>query len=198
MKETTTVPDTGPARADDALMLRIAERDAVAFGRVVEANVERLHRIAYRMIGDATEAEDVAQESLLRLWAGADNWRAGQAGIAAWLNRVTVNQCLDRLRRRRFGSDDEVPERADDAPLADETMDAERLRALTLAAIGALSERHRAAIVLTYYEELPNAAAAETLEMNVKAFESLLLRARTALRAELTRRGLAAADGGSA
>jgi len=183
------------ARADDALMLRIARRDAVAFGRVVEANVERLHRIAYRMIGDAAEAEDVAQESLLRLWSGAENWRSGQAGIAAWLNRVAVNQCLDRLRRRRFGSDEAVPERADEAPLADAVMDVERLRRMTLAAVGALSERHRAAIVLTYYEELPNMAAAAALEMNLKAFESLLLRARSALKKELAACGLASLGG---
>jgi RNA polymerase sigma factor (sigma-70 family) len=195
MKQTTAAPDLGPARADDALMLRIAERDAVAFGRVVESEVGRLHRIAYRMIADAAEAEDVAQEALLRLWSSADTWRAGQAGIAAWLTRVTVNLCLDRLRRRRFGSDEEVPERADDAPLADETIDQERLRGLTLAAIGALSERHRAAIVLTYYEELPNAAAADALEMNLKAFESLLLRARAALRERLAGLGLVSLAG---
>lgn len=184
-----------PARADDALMSRIAERDAVAFGRVVEAHVERLHRIAWRMIGDAAEAEDVAQESLLRLWSGAGNWRAGEAGIGPWLNRVTVNQCLDRLRRRRFGSDEAVPERVDDAPLADEAMDVERLRGLTLEAIGVLTERHRAAIVLTYYEDLPNGAAAEAMDMNLKAFESLLLRARKALRGELEARGLTGPGG---
>jgi len=190
MTQEAAARETATAQSDDAVMARIAGRDALAFSRVVEAQVGMLHRVAYRMLGDRTEAEDVAQEALLRLWASADRWRTGQAGIAAWLTRVAVNLCLDRLRRRRFSSDAEVPDRADDAPGADEAMDTARLRAAALAALGDLTERHRAAIVLTYYEELPNAAAAEVLEMKLKAFESLLLRARGAMRAALAARGL--------
>jgi RNA polymerase sigma-70 factor (ECF subfamily) len=154
-----------------------------------------LHRIAYRMIGDAAEAEDVAQEALLRLWASAERWRPRQAGIAAWLTRVAVNQCLDRLRRRRFASDEEPPERADDAPGAEAQVEEEQL---ARAALGDLSERHRAAIVLTYYEELPNSMAADALELNLKAFESLLLRARGAMRAALAARGLTSLAGETA
>jgi RNA polymerase sigma factor (sigma-70 family) len=175
---------------DDAMMARIVRRDAVAFSHVVDAQAERLHRIAWRMIGDAVEAEDVAQEALLRLWSQASGWKTGRSGIAAWLTRVAMNLCLDRLRRRRFASDEAVPERADESPAADALLDAERLRAQAVAALGALSERHRAAIVLTYYEELPNTAAATAMDMNLKAFESLLFRARTAMREALAARGL--------
>ena len=98
---------------------------------------------------------------------------------------MATNLCLDRLRRRKFASDEAVPERADDTPGADEQMDEERLRARTVAAVQALPDRQRAAIILTYYEEYSNMAAAEALDMNIKAFESLLLRARTALRKAL-------------
>ena len=190
MAQAAPARETQAAENDDAVMARIAGRDALAFSRVVEAQVGALHRIAYRMLRDGAEAEDVAQEALLRLWATADRWRHGQSGIAAWLTRVAVNLCLDRLRRRRFSSDAEVPERADDAPGADDAMAADQMRAAALAALGDLTERHRAAIVLTYYEELPNAAAAEVLEMKLKAFESLLLRARAAMRDALAERGL--------
>lgn len=190
MAQGAAARESATATGDDAVMARIAGRDALAFSRVVEAQLGMLHRVAYRMLGDGAEAEDVAQEALLRLWASADRWRPGQAGIAAWLTRVAVNLCLDRLRRRRFSSDAEVPDRADEAPGADAAMDEARLRAAALAALGDLTERHRAAIVLTYYEELPNAAAAEVLEMNLKAFESLLLRARGAMRTGLALRGL--------
>ena len=198
MAETAPARDTQAAESDDAVMARIAGRDALAFSRVVEAQVGLLHRVAYRMLGDGAEAEDVAQEALLRLWASADRWRPAQAGIAVWLTRVAVNLCLDRLRRRRFSSDAEVPERPDDAPGADESMDEARMRAAALAALGDLTERHRAAIVLTYYEELPNVAAAEVLEMKLKAFESLLLRARAAMRAALAERGLTTLGEGAA
>ena len=195
MRFTSAARETAAAGGDDAVMSRIAARDAVAFGTVVSAQSVMLHRVAYRMIGDAAEAEDVAQEALLRLWASAGRWRPGQAGIAAWLTRVTVNLCLDRLRRRRFASDEEAPERADDSPGAEALVEEEQWRRAAVAALGDLSERHRAAIVLTYYEELPNALAADTLEMNLKAFESLLLRARAAMRAALAARGLTSLAG---
>lgn len=170
---------------DDALMARVALRDGAAFRLLIEAYAMRPHRIAFRMLGDAAEAEDVAQEALLRLWNQAVKWQAGGAGVSAWLGRVATNLCLDRLRRRKFASDEAVPERADDTPGADEQMDEERLRARTVAAVQALPDRQRAAIILTYYEEYSNMAAAEALDMNIKAFESLLLRARTALRKAL-------------
>lgn len=186
MAETGTALRQDDADSDDALMARVCARDSVAFRILVDRHVRPLHRIAYRMIGDATEAEDLAQEALLRLWRDAARWQAGSAGTGAWLNRVVVNLCLDRLRRRRFSSDEAVPERADETPLAPEEMDAARMRAATVAAIGALPDRQRAAIVLTYYEEVSNQVAAETMDMNIKAFESLLLRARSALRAALT------------
>jgi RNA polymerase sigma factor (sigma-70 family) len=170
---------------DDALMARVLQRDAAAFRAIVEAHSHALYRIAWRMTGDASEAEDVAQEALTRLWQHAGRWQAGSSGIAAWLTRVTMNQCLDRLRRRRFASDEAVPERIDEAPLAPEAIVAAQQRAAVVAAIAALPDRQRAAIVLTYYEDHPNAVAAGMLEMNVKGFESLLLRARGALKRAL-------------
>ena len=171
--------------SDDALMARVAQRDAAAFRVLIDGYSARPHRIAYRMLGDASEAEDVAQEAMLRLWNGADKWQAGGAGVSAWLARVATNLCLDRLRRRKFVSDEAVPERADSAAGADEMIDEERLRARTVAAVQALPDRQRAAIILTYYEGHSNIMGAQALDMNIKAFESLLLRARSALRATL-------------
>jgi RNA polymerase sigma factor (sigma-70 family) len=170
---------------DDALMQRVAARDAAAFRCLIDSHAPRAHRMAWRMLGDGSEAEDVAQETMLRLWSHAAAWQGGGPGVGAWTARVAMNLCLDRLRRRKFQSDDEVPERADESAGADQMIDDARMRAKTMAAIEALPERQRAAIVLTYYEDLPNIMAAQTLDMNIKAFESLLLRARSALRAAL-------------
>ena len=169
------------ADGDDALMRRVAARDAAAFRLLVERHSARAYRLAWRMLGDGTEAEDVAQEALLRLWKNADGWRGDGAGVAAWLTRVATNLCLDRLRKRKRISDEDVPERADEAPLADAVMTTAQDRAEVIRALDSLPERQRAAVVLTYYEDLPNAEAAQILEMNIKAFESLLLRARRAL-----------------
>lgn len=175
--------------SDDALMRRVGDGDAAAFAALVDVHAKRPHRIAWRMLGDASEAEDVAQEAFLRLWKDAPRWNARPetvgAGVGAWLARVATNLCLDRLRRRARLSDGEVPDRADPAPLADEAIGAGQDRARVRAALDALPERQRAAVVLTYYEDLPNAEAAAVLAMNIKAFESLLLRARRALRERL-------------
>lgn len=173
------------ATSDDALMARVAAGDESAFAAIIDLYGVIGQRIGWRMLGDAGEAEDVAQEALLRLWSFGSRWQPGQAGIAAWLKRVVINLCLDRLRRRKFTTDEAVPERIDESPGADEQLDQMRRADAARAAIAALPDRQRAAIVLTYYEEVSNLMAAQTLDMNLKAFESLLLRARAALRAAL-------------
>lgn len=179
------------AESEDSLMRRAGAGDAQAFAVLVEAHARRPHRIAWRMLGDAAEAEDVAQEACLRLWKEAPRWTGQGGGVPAWLARVATNLCLDRLRRRARLSDEDVPERADPAPLAEETLAEDQERARVRAALAELPERQRAAVVLTYYEELSNLDAAAAMDMNIKAFESLLLRARRALRERL----LEAADG---
>ncbi len=167
------------------LVARIAARDEAAFRIAIEQHAKLLHRIAYRMMGEPHEAEDIVQEAMLRLWDHAPKLEArGNAApkLAAWLKRVCINLAIDRLRVTKRNSDAEVPERADDAPLADAHMQTNEEGAAARALIAQLPEKQRAAIVLTYYEELSNSDAAEALDMKIKAFESLLHRARAALR----------------
>ena len=186
----TAVPRV-EAAPDAVLAARLAARDPVALREAIALHGAVLHRIAYRMTGDAHEAADIVQEAMLRLWDQAAKIAArhpvgSQAAVTlrlgGWLCRVVTNLAIDRLRRSRRLSGGEVPDSEDDAPLADALIEADERDCSARRLIAALPERQRAAIVLTYYEELPNAAAAEALDMNIKAFESLLLRARTALR----------------
>ena len=183
---------TPPAGEEDerALMARVGTGDARAFERIVARHLPMLHALAWRMLGDASEAEDVVQESLVKLWVNAKGWQPSGGGLGAWLRRIATNACLDRLRRPRALSDEGLPERADDAPLADSLIDAARRRAAVQAAILALPDRQRAAIVLTYHEGVSNAEAASILGIGVKALESLLVRARQGLSQQLARQGL--------
>lgn len=178
------------AESDDDLVARIALRDHDAMRMAADRHAQLVWRVAYRMLGDAAEAEDIAQESLLKLWNHADRWRANGPGMAAWLKRVTINQCLDRLRRRRFTSDEDVPERADETPIASAQIEAVETGRAVKDCIDALPDRQRAAVVLTYYEEQQNNHAAESLDMQLKAFESLLFRARASLRGCVERKGV--------
>ena len=180
--------------SDDQLMARVAARDTNALRLLSDRHATVPWRIACRMLGDQIEAEDIAQEALLRLWQHGDRWQAGGSGVAAWLTRVATNLCLDRLRRKRFVGDDDVPERADDAPLADVEIESDQVRDAVKHCIEALPERQRAAIVLTYYEERQNQMAAEVLAMQLKAFESLLFRARAAMQGCVERKGVVASD----
>jgi RNA polymerase sigma factor (sigma-70 family) len=182
--------------SDDALMARVALREASALRLLADRHANLPWRIGYRMLSDRAEAEDVAQEALLRLWQAGSNWKPGGSGVAAWLSRVATNLCLDRLRRRRFVSDDEAPDRADAAPLADAEIEGDEVRAAVIHCIQSLPERQRASIILTYYEEQANQSAAETLAMQIKAFESLLFRARAALRKCIEGKDVVAGDVG--
>ena len=182
-------------RPDGQLMAAVARGDADAFRMIVERHSGALYRLAYRFTGRASEAEDVVQDVLVKVWSNPTAWRPGQGGgLAAWLRRVTTNRCLDGLRRRAFVSDAAVPEQIDPANSAEDGVNAKRLAKHANDAIASLPDRQRAAIILTYYEELSNAAAANALGMSVDGFESLLVRARRALRHFVEKSGLTVDD----
>ena len=182
--------------SDVVLVSAVARGDASAFRQLTDRYLVAVHRLAARMLGDSNEAEEVTQDTFLKLWTQAGRWRPanGNGQLLPWLRSLAMNACIDRLRRRRFHSDDDVPERADESASAAEQIDQCRLGALVSKALGSLPDRQRAAIVLTYYEELPNIEAADAMDLHLKAFESLLLRARQAMKTALVSEGIGAAD----
>jgi RNA polymerase sigma-70 factor (ECF subfamily) len=174
----------------DAELLRaIAAGDRAAFDRLSRRHLDRAFGVAMRMTGSRADAEDVVQDVFLRLWTKPESWRPGQAQFSTWLYRVVVNRCLD-LKRRPKGADlDSVEEPQDpDANAEDNMLEAERSRAID-GAVARLPERQRAAIVLTYTAGLRNAEAASAMEISVKAFEALLVRAKRELRDHLAGQG---------
>lgn len=174
----------------DAELLRaIAHGDRGAFDRLSRRHLDRACGVALRMTGSRADAEDVVQDVFLRLWMKPDSWRPGQAQFSTWLYRVVVNRCLD-LKRRPKGTDlDSVEEPQDpDSNAEDSLLEAERKRALDNA-VARLPERQRAAIVLTYTAGLRNAEAALAMDISVKAFEALLVRAKRELRDHLAGQG---------
>ena len=189
-------PQTDPLdRCDDtALMAMVAQGDGEAFGMLVDRHAGALYRVAMRMLADGHEAEDVVQEAFSRVWQQAPQWKPSGAGLVGWLHRVTMNLCFDRKRRFRVVLAPELPEQIDEAPLADAGLVASQARDAVAGALGDLPERHRAALVLCYYEGFSNALAAEVMGLNIKAMESLLFRARRHLRELLEKRDVRCAD----
>lgn len=167
---------------DDALMLLFARGDPGAARILTARLLPRVLNHAARVLGDRAEAEDVAQEAMMRLWRAAPDWRAGGAKVSTWLYRVTANLAVDRLRRagRAVGLD-ETDEPADDVPVADDRLiRADRMAALDRA-LATLPERQRQAVVLRHIEGVSNPEIAEALEISVEAVESLTARGKRAL-----------------
>lgn len=171
---------------DELLLERIARGDMSAVSILVSRKLPKLLSLSRRMLGDPVEAEDVAQETLVRTWKQAQVWIPGRARIDTWMHRVALNLCYDRLRRRRDSVSTDDVEIADGAISAPAKIEAAQTAAQVQAAIAALPERQRAAIELTYYQELSNQEAAKLMEVSVEALESLLARARRSLRTSLT------------
>ncbi len=173
---------------DDALLVLYANGDAEAARALTLRLTPRVLRLASRMLGDAAEAEDVAQEAMLRLWRIAADWRQRKAQVATWLYRVASNLCTDRLRQRRPVDLDAVPEVEDGRASAVEGMiEADRARALQ-AALDLLPERQRQAVILRHLEGLSNPEIAAVMDIGVEAVESLTARGKRALAAALAGR----------
>ena len=101
---------------DAELLARFSKGDRTA-AQVLTARLAPLvFAQAFRMLGDRAEAEDVTQDSLLRLWHAAPDWQPGQAKVTTWLYRVTSNLCIDRMRKSKRHSGEEVPDMPDERP----------------------------------------------------------------------------------
>lgn len=170
---------------DEDLVRRVGQGDPAAIQAMVARKLPRMLALAQRMLGDAVEAEDVAQEAMLRAWKQAPRWVPGKAKFDTWLHRVGLNLCYDRLRRRREIPTEAPPDRADDGPAPDRGLLAAELGVRVDAALKRLPDRQREAIVLCHYQELSNIEAAVLMEVSVEALESLLSRGRRSLRQTL-------------
>ena len=173
------------ADPDEDLVRRVGQGDPAAIQAMVARKLPRMLALAQRMLGDPIEAEDVAQEAMLRAWKQAPHWTPGKARFDTWLHRVGLNLCYDRLRRRREIPTEAPPDRPDDGPAPDRGLLAAELGARVDTALARLPERQREAIVLCHYQELTNIEAADLLKISVEALESLLSRGRRALRLTL-------------
>ena len=170
---------------ETGLLARVAAGEGEAFRGLVDRHLPTVWAIARRMLRDDAEAEDVAQETMLRLWRNAAGLELGPNGLRPWLRRVASNLCIDRVRsRRNIQVVQEVPEES--APPAQVRYLSEReLGARVDAALQALPERQRLAITLFHYEGMSQIEVGDVLGISDEAVESLLARARRALKVAL-------------
>jgi RNA polymerase sigma-70 factor (ECF subfamily) len=170
---------------DAELLERVANGDPGAYRELVERHVRGVHAFVYRMLGSRAEAEEVSQESFLRLWKQADTFVA-RAKPSTWLYRVAHNLAVDRLRRRREGSHSSNIEEVPTSDRPSLHLYEKQVALAVESALSELPERQRAAISLVHYQGMSNAEAAIVLGVKVRALESLLARGRQQLRERLS------------
>jgi RNA polymerase sigma-70 factor (ECF subfamily) len=169
---------------DEALMARVARGDERAFRELARRHLPVMLGIARRILRNTADAEDVAQEAMLRVWTHAPRWQP-LALLRTWLSRVVVNLCLDRKRRAAWVELEAAGEIADPSLGPEESAEDTERERLLAQAIAELPDRQRAAIVLTYTEGMSNAQVAEILDTTVSAVETLLVRGKQNLRRAL-------------
>lgn len=186
-------PETEPDDLD--LMARVRGGDVEAFTALVERHQHRVIGTIVRMLGSPEEAEDLAQLVFVRVWRNAARWEPS-AKFTTWLLTITRNLVFNEVRRRGRARtvpleepESETPREFADAtaPTPAEALATAELEAAVDAAIQALPEQARLAVILRRYEEMPYEEIAAVLGVTVPAVKSLLFRARTELRQRLAR-----------
>lgn len=178
-----SVPLSGDSEADDqALIAAVAGGDGGAYRTLADRYLQPILRYATRLLGNAHDAEDVTQETFLRLWQHAARYEPRGAKPSTWLYRIAHNLCVDRLRRRKEHEGESAIEAAASGDRPSGAFAQRELAAQVEDALARLPERQRAAVLLVHHEGLTLVEAAEVLECGASAVESLLARGRRSLR----------------
>ncbi|RFC44138.1 MAG: RNA polymerase sigma-70 factor, ECF subfamily [Verrucomicrobia bacterium] len=186
-----------PTGSDDnrdlALMRRIGQGDHAAFAELVEIHQHAVVGTVTKMLGNATEAEDVAQQVFVRVWRSAVRYQPS-AKFTTWLFTITRNLVFNEIRRRQRKPAVSLDEReeqqagsvaADGEMKPDESALLAELETAVDTAIQRLPEKQRMAVVLRRYQEMAYEDIGEILGLSLPAVKSLLFRARTQLREDL-------------
>lgn len=173
---------------DAQLMLRLQQGDESALRALLERNGRRVLNHAYRYLRDAARAEDVVQETFLRIYKARDRYEP-TAPFQAYMLRIATNLCLSHLRKKQALSLDQPREDGGQADVQDEGaaepgagLDQRELHRRVREAVDQLPDRQRMAILLNKFEGLDYQAVADQLGLSVSATKSLLHRARMALK----------------
>src|SRR5215467_990126 len=181
--------------ADDVRLMQLVGRgDTRAFEQLIEKHQTLVAGTVSRMLGSSSDVEDIAQQVFIRVWKSARRY-VPRAKFTTWLLKITRNLVFNEMRRtKRRPHVPLQPEQGEDPPLRDETNPApdtslleSELQQAIEGAIQRLPETQRMAVVLRRYEQLSYEQIADVLDLSVPAVKSVLFRARTELRSQLSK-----------
>ena len=168
---------------DDELLERIQDGSHEAFSVLVRRHTERFYRLAFRFVQNKEGAEDIVQDAFVKLWEDPAKWRPERnTKFTTWFYRVVVNLCLDWQRKKRPTELEDEALLPDERPSADERLIRAEEKAMLEKEIASLPERQRTALHLCFEEGLSNQEAADIMGINLKALQSLIMRAKATLK----------------
>ena len=177
------------ALTDDALLADIARDDKLAFRELSLRYLDKICRIAFRMVGNRQDAEDVAQEVFVSVWNHRHQWTAGEARFSTWVYRVAVNRSIDHRRKRKMDSIELTEEMAESEEMhADDRVMNRQTQEMLLACLKELPEKQMLALLYFYYEEMEIEEICTRLNASEDSVRSLLKRGKASMRDVLTTR----------
>ena len=180
------MPAGRPEKDDEELLALVQDGSHEAFSVLVQRHTERFYRLAYRYLQSREPAEDIVQDAFLKLWEDPGKWQAQRnSKFTTWFYRIVVNLCLDWKKKKK------PLELGQEIAFADEreTPDAVLLRnegeKVLEKEIASLPDRQQTALNLCFDEGLSNQEAADVMGLNLKALQSLIMRAKTTLKGRM-------------
>lgn len=188
------MPSQTPDQLDDTALLAAYAKGMPEAARILtERLMPKLYAQAYHRRQNAADAEEIAQEAMLRLWKIAPDWQSGRAKLSTWLYQVVANLCKDRCRKPPMTALEEAPEPIDSRLAVDARLQDERRASALYKALDQLPPRQAQALRMRHLDELSNPEIAAILAVSIEAVESLLARGRrqlkTCLEAEISALG---------
>lgn len=182
-------------RTDDDLVTAARDGDATAMDQLLRRHYDRVHAVCRRIAGASRDADDAAQEAMIRIVRNLDKFD-GRAAFGTWAYRIATNTALDELRKRKRrpqlhlvdGSDDDVRPTEPADPLADRTVESVADRLAIDAAFAELPDDYKAPVVLRDVGDLDYAEIAATLDIPVGTVKSRIARGRKILVEQLGNR----------
>lgn len=180
--------ERAPAEPPDRdLLVRARDGDRDAFGTLIRRHQQRIFGLGARLLGNATEADDLVQDTFLRVWRALDRFDEARPFVP-WLVRIATNRALDVLNARSRRAGEEALEALPwEGPSPDEDVDRARLRKEVMRALQTLPDDQRSVLVLRAYEGLSYREIADALELPIGTVMSRLARARETMRRRVRR-----------
>ncbi len=185
--------DTEPAGTIELqLLLRVADRDEVAFSQLYERVRKPVFSFIYRMVGNQALADDLLADVLFQVWESASQFR-GESKAMTWLFTIARNRVISHLRKRSHEQldEDKMGEMEDPSPSPSTILSDQERQKIMLGLLERISVEHREVLLLAYYQGMSLKEMSEVLDCSETTIKSRMFHARTKLRWHMERLGLA-------